>query len=105
MCSFERATDNVLECSPKIGPSLLMLSFERKEVRQVRLEHSDDTNSLIGLATGGAIGFAIGASGHKVDTGSRVFEGAIAGAIVGWVGHFMNRAIPITHRNVIYRRK
>ena len=83
-CSFERATDAVLACSPRLGSrQTTTISFERKEVRQVSLEHSDDTNALRGLTTGGAIGFAIGASGHKIDTGTRVIEGVIAGAIVG----------------------
>ena len=96
----------MLVCGPKLtGPSTLTLSFERKEVRQVRLEHSDDTNALIGLATGGAIGFAIGASGHRVDASTRLVGGVVGGTVGAFAGRFMNRSIPITHKNVIYKRK
>ena len=105
MCTFQLATDTTLTCRPKIsGPSSWILSFERKEIRQVRLEHGDDTNELIGFATGGAIGFAMGAGGHRVDTSSRLFDGVVAGALFGFAGRFMNRALPITHKSVIYKR-
>lgn len=106
LCTFEGATNTMLVCGPKLtGPSTLTLSFERKEVRQVRLEHSDDTNALIGLGTGSAIGFAIGASGHRVDTSARLVGGVVGGAVGAFAGRFMNRSIPITHKNVIYKRK
>ena len=105
LCTFQLATDTTLSCRSKIsGPTSFVLSFQRKEIRQVRLEHSDDTNALIGFATGGAIGFAMGASGHRVDASSRLFVGVIGGALFGFAGRFMNRALPITHKNVIYRR-
>ena len=105
LCTFQLATDTTLTCRPKIsGTTSWTLSFERKEIRQVRLEHSDDTNELIGFATGGAIGFVMGASGHRPDTSSRLFDGVVAGALFGFAGRFMNRALPITHKSVIYKR-
>ncbi len=97
-CKFERATDTTLVCDPEL-PGFTHLTFNRKRIRQVRLEHHDDTNTAIGIGVGAGIGAAVGASGR--DRGGSAIVGAVGGALIGG---FFNRAFPITHRRVIYKR-
>ena len=105
MCYFERATDDQLFCQP-LHPRLSTRTdyiFERREIREVRLEHSEATNEMLGAATVGGVMAAIGAAGN----GSNVTRGGAAllgGAIGALFGGIFGRDFPLFHRGVIYRR-
>src|SRR6266851_4436315 len=67
ICIFERATDEQLVCEHIMhGPRGLIVPseyvYERKRIREVRLEHSDTANIATGAVIGGGVGVAIGTS-------------------------------------------
>lgn len=107
-CVFVQATDKELICDPA-GPSPVWLGqlryrFERRIVREVRLEHSDTTNTLIGTAIGAGAGAALAAVGGGQGGGGRggaAFVGALFGGILGAIA---GRLHPITHGKVIYKQ-
>ena len=106
LCEFSQATTDTLTCLPA-HPSPIVgrraLRFERSKVREVRLEHSDAANLLIGGAvgagTGAAIGTAVGDRGYTKE-GRALLLGAIGGLIGGSLG----REFPIRHGKKVYRR-
>jgi hypothetical protein len=105
LCIFERATDEQLVCEHIMhGPRGLIVPseyvYERKRIREVRLEHSDAANMATGAAIGGGVGAAIGASKGSDREGGALLIGGI-GALVG--GAF-GRDFPIIHGKVIYHR-
>ena len=121
LCYFERATADVLFCEPW-APGLLRTPppypsrypypypspslpeeyvFKRETVREVRLEHSQATDQLIGVGIGGAIGAGVGAARFDSARGG----GALISGLVGMaIGGAIGRVHPLFHRNVIYRR-
>jgi hypothetical protein len=67
LCIFERATDEQLVCEHILhGPRGAFIPsehvYERKRIREVRLEHSDAANMATGAAIGGGIGATVDAS-------------------------------------------
>lgn len=112
MCYFEHATDDQLICRTLPRSSGFPFPtpverynalFERRDVREVRLEHAAGTNALIGGGIGGAVGAALvarldegaGPKGGAIGFASMV--GALLGAVVG-----IDR--PLFHRKTIYKR-
>jgi hypothetical protein len=107
LCIFERATDEQLVCEHIMhGPRGLIAPseyvYERKRIREVRLEHGDATNMAPGVAIGGGVGVAIGASRGS---GSLTREGGafLIGGIGALVGGTFGREFPIIYGKVIYR--
>lgn len=105
LCYFTRATDDQLICEtlrhgsgfpiPVPVPSY-RATFQREEVREVRLEHNEGTNTLIGAGIGGGFGALFVA---LLDKSPEL--GSVVGALIGAVaGH----DAPLFHRKVIYRR-
>ena len=110
-CSFERATARELFCRQLTRPSFLPIylppissevAFERRDIVEVRLEHSDATNAAIGGAIGAGAGAALGAASS--DSHSRGAGMALFSVLGFALGSAINRALPITPRKVIYRR-
>lgn len=112
MCYFEHATDDQLLCRTLPRGSGFPFPtpverydalFNRRDVREVRLEHAVGTNALIGSGIGGAVGAAVvvrldksvGPKGGVVVSASMI--GALLGAVVG-IDH------PFFHRKIIYKR-
>ncbi|MGH9711109.1 MAG: hypothetical protein ACRD37_11240 [Candidatus Acidiferrales bacterium] len=117
-CYFERATDDQLVCQPLqrrapfIGPwpyppprlpSPPDYVFERQKVEEVRLEHSEGTNELIGVAIGGGAGAALGAARYDCE-GCRGTAALIGGGIGALIGRVLGRDFPPVHRKFIYKR-
>lgn len=112
LCYFTRATDDQLICEtlrhgsgfPIPVPVLsYRATFQRGEVREVRLEHNEGTNTLIGAGIGGGFGALFVALLDKSPEpkGGLIAFGSVVGALIGAVaGH----DAPLFHRKVIYRR-
>ncbi|MBZ5701584.1 MAG: hypothetical protein LAN84_07025 [Acidobacteriia bacterium] len=107
VCHFVSATENQLAC--KIPPEGRMpflpseLKFERRKIRQVRLEHDPSVNSLAGMAIGMGTGAALGAAaGGKTLTrgGGAILMGGIGALFGGVYGMFF----PVVHKKVVYKR-
>jgi hypothetical protein len=107
-CYFQRATDDQLFCERILrGVSRVLIPpdavYERKKIREVRLEHSDRSNAATGAVIGGGIGATLGATrgnGTLTPEGGALLLGT-TGALIG--GAF-GRDFPIFHGKVIYRR-
>jgi hypothetical protein len=107
-CYFQSATDDQLFCERVLrGVSRVLIppdaAYERKYVNEVRLEHSDRSNAVIGTAIGGSIGATLGAAkgnGTLTRGGGALLLGT-GGALVG---SFVGRDFPIFHGKVIYRQ-
>lgn len=106
-CVFRGATEDELTCGRNgryIGENGSSgMKIARQGVHEVRFDHMDHGNPVIGALIGGGLGAV---SGARAGTGTRdhvtgaVFVGglgALLGAGIAW-------AIPIFHRNVVYRR-
>ena len=111
-CFFLHATDDHLVCERALhrrSRILIVLPIpsevvhERSRVREVRVEHSEDANTLAGVGIGAGIGAALGAgvSNGAMTRGPGVILGSGIGALVG--GTFISK-FPIIHGKVIYRR-
>ena len=106
LCDFLQATSDALICLPA-HPSPILgrreLRFERSKVREVRLEHSDALNMLIGGSVGAGAGALTG-----VVAGDRGYtkEGRalLLGAIGGLLGGTFGQEFPIHHGKKVYRR-
>jgi uncharacterized protein YcfJ len=106
LCDFRRATDARLVCEPVRRPILIgprEITFDRKAIREVHLEYSDDANTAIGAAAGARVGAGLGAalgnSSLRSGGGALLLGGA--GAIIGG---FAGQNFPIVHGKVIYKR-
>jgi len=111
-CNFERATGKELFCRQETRPAFLPpylppifseVALDRGDIREVRLEHSGAANALIGGAIGAGAGAALGAA-VTTDGHSRGPAMALFGVLGFAMGSAINKALPITHRKVIYRR-
>ncbi len=107
LCVFVEATADTLVCDVHRGGVIRTgrstFTFNRNEVREVRLEHSDERNAAVGAVIGGSAGAALGASktnGTLTRGGAALLLGGI-GAIIG--GGF-GRDFPIFHGEVVYRK-
>lgn len=120
LCYFERATEHTLVCQP-LRPAVPLLApwpypapfpyplpsrpqeyvFKREQIQEVRLEHSEAANSVIGMGIGGAAGAALGAV--RV-TSARGGAALIFGLVGVFVGGALGRTSPLFHRKVVYRR-
>ena len=119
MCTFVQANDDRLVCArpahyqpiltrrfpfpvptPIQGPYYF---FDRRQIRDVRLEHSRANNALIGAAV---VGGAFAAVGANSDSGTLTRGGGaiLCGLIGGLIGGVFGRDFPLFHRKVIYRR-
>lgn len=119
LCYFEHATAHELFCE-RLAPGFLRTPpsdpypfphpypgrqaeyvFQRSLIQEVRLEHSEATNGLIGIGIGGAIGAGTGAARFdQARAGSALIFG-LAGAAIG---EAIGRTHPLFHRKIIYRR-
>ncbi len=107
MCRFRSADEHDLLCDRMPGGGIVLhdptIRFERREVLQVRLEHSPATNALIGAGVYGGAFAGLAAAGSKdsgVTPGSAAAFGALLGGIFGM--HF-GKLWPIHHCAVIYQ--
>jgi hypothetical protein len=104
---FRSADERQLVCDRMPAGGIVLhdpaIRFDRREILQVRLEHSPETNALIAAGVFGSVGAGLAAarSGQSGITpgGAALFGGGI-GAIFGF--HF-GRLWPIHHREVIYQ--
>ena len=109
-CVFESASDDALVCERVLyGMSRLLIPpeavYRRKLVREVRLEHSDASNTVVGALIGGGIGGALGAAGSGDPSArARVSLGFLVGSGGALLGGFIGRDFPILHGKVIYRK-
>ena len=107
LCIFQSATDDELICTrtnPLPSPiGLDDLRFDRREIREVRLEHSEATNATVGDAIGAGVGAAVGASSND-GTVTRGGGALLIGGIGGIIGGFFGRDFPILHGKIVYRR-
>ena len=106
LCVFEKATEDRLECELVLhGPSRIFLPsdavYNRKRILEVRVEHSEDSNVLIGAAIGGGIGAGLGAARTPAERGAGALIFGLSGAALGGL---LGRDFPIFHGKVIYRR-
>lgn len=104
-CAFEGATHDALICERiqkglfRIAPS--ELGFDRRSIREVRLERGDDANAAAGTAIGAGVGMAVGASvGRKPRVAGALVLGAVGGAI-GWI---IGQEHPILPGRIVYQR-
>jgi hypothetical protein len=103
-CNVTRVTDAALMCElvhERIRPG--EMTFNRKLIREVRLEHSDQANTAIGASLGGGVGVTVGAS-----LGNRSLDRPVGALVLGTVGAIFGgafgRDFPIFHGKVIYKR-
>ena len=104
VCIFENATDEELSCrleSPRYFNFSPELFFDRRDVREVRIEYSDDFHSAVGTGVGFAVGAATGASN---ESSGRGVGALIYGGFGALIGHHAGPLIAIIHGPVIYRR-
>ncbi len=78
------------------------LTFDRRRIREVRLEHSNGSNALVGAAIGGGAGAVFGAVGPNTDLnkGASTVVGAGFGILLGG---FLGSALPVRHWRIIYK--
>ncbi len=106
LCIFVRATKNELSCDrfwssppPYVPPIESRYRFDRRIVREVRLEHSDRANAAIGMGVGAGIGAGLGEASSARGLGAVIF-----GALGAYIGKEVGRDAPLFHRKVIYKR-
>ena len=107
-CWFQSATDQQLLCGEVSRGHLIgipdQLTFNRRDVRQVRLELSSETNAALGAGIGAAAGVAIGSianAAHPHSGEDARFWCAIGGAVIGGV---VSGDIRLVHGRIIYKR-
>jgi hypothetical protein len=103
-CVFVRATDDELICGTVQRGWISdprEIHFRRDIIREIRVDHGDDANSLAGAAIGGAtgVGLAAVASDGCCKGGAALLVGLIGTAIGAHVGHDVH----ILRGEVVYR--
>jgi hypothetical protein len=112
LCTLQSVTEETLVCERiQHGPGALrsspahVFTYDRKSVREVRLEHSDVANTALGAAVGAGAGAAIGGSLSPRRTGySRAGGALLLGTIGGLMGGVFARDFPIVHGRVVYKQ-
>jgi len=106
-CVFRRATDDELICvrvAPMpISRSSSEMRINRPSVREVRFDHMNHGNPLIGAAIGGTLGAVAGARSGGTAS-QRVAGATLAGGLFALIGAGIAWMVPIFHRKIIYRR-
>lgn len=119
LCYFDHANAEELVCEP-LAPGFLRTPppgpypfphpypgrqaeyvFQRSLIQEVRLEHSEATNGLIGIGIGGAMGAGIGAARFDQARAGGALIFGLAGVAIG---EAIGRTHPLFHRKIIYRR-
>lgn len=77
------------------------LAFERRQIREVRLLHSEAADALVGAAIGASAGAAIGASADK---NHRAGGALLLGIIGGIIGGYTTKDFVLVRSQLIYRR-
>ncbi|HTR26429.1 MAG TPA: hypothetical protein VMI10_20830 [Terriglobales bacterium] len=107
-CAFEHANQKELVCEHVVygprGAASREFVYERKKIREVRLERGENTNGAVtGALIGGAAGSALGASVGNSAPG-RVVGGLFLGGLGAVFGGSIGRSFHSVHGKVIYRR-
>ena len=103
-CVLESADDRALICrieTPRYFNYSPDVFFDRRDVREVRLEHSDGFHAGIGTAIGFVVGAAVGAAKTSAAPG---LGALIFGSVGAMTGHQFGPDIAIIHGPVVYRR-
>jgi len=107
-CYFVSATDNGLVCSMQVhGPEWTTSydrRFERRRIKEVRVEYSEATGSAVGAAVGGGVGAILGGVAGGNGTITRGGGALLLGGLGAIVGGIAGRDFPLVHGDVIYRR-
>lgn len=103
-CRFLSATEDSLACEQELALHGVarIVTFDRRSIQEVRLEHPA-ASALLGGAIGAGAGVGIGSIGgnNTYTPGARKF---IGGAILGGFGAWIGGETHIIHGKVIYRR-
>jgi hypothetical protein len=104
-CTFDAATDEELVCEQTIRSNFMLpgsyrYRFERRSVRQVRMERPEK-GALIGAGIGAAAGAALGAATWHPQSGythggTTFISGALGALFGGVIGHHFG------HGEIIY---
>ena len=99
-CTFVDATDEKLFCDEADS---FRWEINRNNVREVRLELTDESNAMVNACIGGAAGIAVGAISNAVHPNEGVFEPitSLQGAVIGGIGF---RRAHLVHGRIIYKR-
>ena len=107
-CYFVSATDDELVCSMQVHGPLWTTSYdrryERRRIKEVRVEDSEATGSAVGAAVGGGVGAILGAVAGGNGTITRGGGALLLGGLGAIVGGIVGRDFPLVHGDVIYRR-
>lgn|SRR5579872_176233 len=104
-CILVRVNDDDLVCAPTperwFGPDTL--TFQRQNIREIRLPPPDGTNELLGAAIGGGIGATVGAANSNCE-GCGGARALIFGGILAVVGAKVAKRSPIVQGKLVYKR-
>jgi hypothetical protein len=104
---FQYADDNVLVCERiyeapiHIGRS--KVTFDRGDVVEVRLHHSENENATAGALIGAGTGAALGASATN-GAQNRLALALIVGSVGFFLGRQVGQTFPILPSELIYKR-
>jgi hypothetical protein len=108
VCYFESATDEHLYCDMHRHVRYATVDsgrhYDRKRIREVRLEHSEDGDAAVGALVGAGAGAAIGAGVPGNGTVTRGGRMLLLGGFGVIVGGALGKDFPIAHGRVVYRR-
>jgi hypothetical protein len=105
-CVFLTADDNGLVCEHRWKTLIAVppreLRYSRDQVREVRVEHSDDLNAKAGAIIAGGVGAALGAAlpGRPEE---RLGGALLLGGIGGLGGYIFGRDFHPLHGKLIYK--
>jgi hypothetical protein len=105
-CIFRNATDDKLVCGRTgrfIGEGSSEMKVARQDVREVRFDHMDHGNPVIGALIGGGLG-AVGGARDGTGVRDHVTGAVLIGGFGALLGAGIAWAIPIFHRTIIYKR-
>jgi hypothetical protein len=103
-CNFEMATKDKLMCSfinPFASRNPQILTFQRQDVKEVRLDSEIYPNPAKGALIGAGVGAAIGAAGVSNSRGGGAI---IFGGIGALIGAFIARNHSIHRHHTVYKR-
>jgi len=106
-CVFQQATNDALICEPR--PELARYGmlrdfrFDRRYIREVRLERSDDTNTAIGALIGAGIGATLGSATPNNGTLTRGGRVLVLGGLGALIGGAFGRTFHALHGQVVYK--